>query len=71
MPTRSSVRPPPRVLRLLTGPIGLGVVLAKFVTETALFVASYQFEEHVVFARRPVVALDVEAALPEPDLVDA
>lgn len=59
------------LLRALTGPLGLGVVLAKLVTEVTLFLASYQFQQRVVFRRRPV-APDVEHGLPAPaaDLVE-
>ena len=42
------------LLRVLTGPVGLGVVLAKFVTEVTLFLASYQFQQRVVFRRQRV-----------------
>lgn len=56
------------MLRLLTGPLGLGVVLAKLLTEMTLFVASYQFQQRVVFRRQPVPPPpDDEPSLPDPE----
>jgi putative flippase GtrA len=37
------------LLRVLTGPVGLGVVVAKLVTELTLFIASYHVQRRVVF----------------------
>lgn len=58
------------LLRVLTGPVGMGVVLAKLVTELTLFLASYQFQQRVVFRRRRIEIPDDEPSLPDPELVE-
>jgi putative flippase GtrA len=57
------------MLRLLTSPLGVGVVAAKLLTEVTLFVAGYQFQQRVVFRHQPAAppAYDDEPSLPEPD----
>ena len=39
------------LMRLLTGPIGLGLAPAKLLTELSLFLASYNVQRRLVFAR--------------------
>lgn len=58
------------LLRVLTGPVGLGVVLAKVATELTLFLASYQLQQRIVFRRRRAPLPDEEPALPSPELVE-
>ena len=52
------------LLSVLNRTLGLGIVLAKLLTEVALFVASYQFQQRVVFPRRASAAPDPEPGLP-------
>ena len=52
------------LLSVLTGALGVGIVLAKLLTEVTLFVASYQFQQRVVFPRQAVATPDPEPALP-------
>jgi glycosyltransferase involved in cell wall biosynthesis len=52
------------LLSALTGALGVGIVLAKLLTEVTLFVASYQFQQRVVFPRQTVATPDPEPGLP-------
>lgn len=50
------------LLRLLTGPVGLGVAPSKFLTEASLFVVSYQVQQRVVFrAKRAALQAEISA----------
>ena len=53
------------LLRALTDGLGVGLVLAKLLTEVTLFVASYQLQQRVVFPKRaPTIDAD-EPGLPD------